>query len=237
MVNLLTELEGSLEIEFLIKDTGIGITPEQVVHLFKPFSQLDSSMTRKYGGTGLGLAICKTLVELMGGSIRNEQDSENGATFVFTIQAKPFYNSDESHPSGVHKVIDELAVSSMNALHIIIAEDHEVNQKLLQRILEKLGHTVELAENGLEVLELLKLKRFDLIMMDLQMPVMDGFETTKVVMNTIPKELIPTIIAITASTSQEDMDQCAALGIIGFISKPIKIKSVRQVLLQHFTEK
>jgi PAS domain S-box-containing protein len=236
-VNLLTELEGSLEIEFLIKDTGIGITPQQVVHLFKPFSQLDSSMTRKYGGTGLGLAICKTLVELMGGSIRYEQDSEIGATFVFTIQAKPFYNSDESHLSGVHKVIDELAVSSTKALHIIIAEDHEVNQKLLQRILEKLGHTVELAENGVEVLELLKLKRFDLIMMDLQMPVMDGFEATKFIMSTIPKELIPTIIAITASTSQEDMDQCTALGITGFISKPIKIKSVRQVLLQHFVEK
>jgi PAS domain S-box-containing protein len=91
LINLLEQHENSLEIEFIIKDTGIGITPEQMVHLFKPFSQLDSSMTRKYGGTGLGLAICKTLVELMGGTIRNEQDKEIGATFIFTIRAKTYF--------------------------------------------------------------------------------------------------------------------------------------------------
>jgi PAS domain S-box-containing protein len=235
LINLLEEKEDFLEIEFIIQDTGIGITPEQIVHLFKPFSQLDSSMSRKYGGTGLGLAICKTLVELMGGKIRNEQNSEAGATFVFTILARTYYYSDALQNTVNQTVADELAVSRAASLQIIIAEDHEVNQKLLLRILQKLGHSVELAVNGLEVLELVNRKSFDLILMDLQMPEMDGFKATKAIMEQVPQEQIPIIIAVTASTSQTDMDHCTALGMSGYISKPIKIKSVQKMLEQHFS--
>ncbi|MEX2461122.1 MAG: response regulator [Paenibacillaceae bacterium] len=233
LINLLEQNEHFLEIEFIIKDTGIGITPEQMVHLFKPFSQLDSSMSRKYGGTGLGLAICKTLIELMGGTIRNEQDLETGATFVFTIRARTLYYPDTLQDT-VKTVADELAILRTASLQIIIAEDHEVNQKLLLRILQKLGHSVELAVNGLEVVELVKRKPFDLILMDLQMPEMDGFKATKAIMEQVPKDQIPIIIAVTASTSQTDIDHCIALGMSGFISKPIKIKSIQKVLEQHF---
>jgi CheY-like chemotaxis protein len=237
LINLLEQHENSLEIEFIIKDTGIGITPEQIDHLFKPFSQLDSSMTRKYGGTGLGLAICKTLVELMGGSIRNEQETEMGATFVFTIQAKAFYSPVAVNNLVSHSVLEPPAALKTASLQIMIAEDHEVNQKLLLRILQKLGHSVEIAGNGLEVLELIKQKTFDLILMDLQMPGMDGFNATKAIMKDVPKDQLPIIIALTASTSQTDIDRCMALGMSGFISKPIKKKSIEKVLEQHFAIK
>jgi PAS domain S-box-containing protein len=237
LVNKLAHQGDFLEIEFIIKDTGIGISPQQIMHLFKPFSQLDSSMTRKYGGTGLGLAICKTLVELMGGSIRTEENVEIGATFVFTIQTKPFYFSEAKPKMSI--AIKEMSapVSETAALKIILAEDHEVNQKLLLRILQKLGHSVDLAENGIEVLELLKKKQVDLILMDLQMPRMDGFETAKAIMDNVPERQRPTIIAVTASTSEKDIAQCFALGMAGFISKPIKIKDIQQALEQHFPEK
>ncbi|QGQ98636.1 hybrid sensor histidine kinase/response regulator [Paenibacillus psychroresistens] len=235
LINLLEKHENSLEIEFIIKDTGIGIPPEQMIHLFKPFSQLDSSMTRKYGGTGLGLAICKTLVELMDGTIRNEQNEENGATFVFTIRAKTYVYPDAVNSlTGPSSMVEVPAVRKTALLHIMIAEDNEINQKLLLRILQKLGHSVEIASNGLQVLELIKHKKFDLILMDLQMPEMDGFKATNAIMDDVPKESIPIIIAVTASTSQTDIDHCMALGMSGFISKPIKIKNIEKVLEQHF---
>jgi PAS domain S-box-containing protein len=235
LVNFLSQQEDLLEIEFIVKDTGIGITPQQVEHLFKPFSQLDSSMTRKYGGTGLGLAICKTLVELMKGTIRTEQHAEAGATFVFTIQAKPFYYIGREHDFSGQKAIDNQPSIAMGSLHIIVAEDHDINQKLLLRILQKLGHSVQLAENGQQVLDLLKHTKFDLILMDLQMPVMDGFQTTKAIIENVQNGEIPKIIAVTASAAQADIDQCTALGMAAFIKKPFKMKSIQQVLEHHFT--
>jgi PAS domain S-box-containing protein len=237
LINLLEQDENSVEIEFIIKDTGIGITSEQMVHLFKPFSQLDSSMTRKYGGTGLGLAICKTLVELMGGTIRNVQDTEIGATFVFTIRAKTFFYPDAVNNLVSQSVLEPPSITKTASLHIMIAEDHEVNQKLLLLILQKLGHSVEVAGNGLQVLELIKQKTFDLILMDLQMPEMDGFKATSAILKQVPQDQLPIIIAVTASTSQADIDHCTALGMSGFISKPIKLKSIEKVLEQHFALK
>jgi PAS domain S-box-containing protein len=235
LVNFLSEREELLEIEFIVKDTGIGITPQQVEHLFKPFSQLDSSMTRKYGGTGLGLAICKTLVELMKGTIRTEQQTEAGATFVFTIQAKPVYYTDGEHDFSDLMFIEKHPSTAAASLRIIVAEDHDINQKLLLRILQKLGHSVQLAENGQQVLDLLTHTTFDLILMDLQMPVMDGFQTTKAIMENAQNREIPKIIAVTASAAQADIDQCTALGMVDFIRKPFKMKSIQQVLEQHFT--
>jgi CheY-like chemotaxis protein len=147
-----------------------------------------------------------------------------------------------AYPDSVHNVVglkltEDSQFHNTASLKIIIAEDHDVNQKLLVRILQKLGYDVEVAENGLEVLELLKQAPFDLIFMDLQMPEMDGFIATKAIMENVPKEQIPIIIAVTASASQDDIDHCAALGMSGFISKPIKIKSIQKVLEQHFSER
>jgi PAS domain S-box-containing protein len=226
-----------LEIEFIIKDTGIGIAPHQIADLFKPFSQLDSSMTRKYGGTGLGLAICKTLVELMGGNIRAESNEEVGAMFIFTIRTKPFYFTAGTTEIAV--TLEERDASQINTpvLHIILAEDHDVNQKLLLRILQKLGHSVELAENGFQVLELFKRKPADLLLLDLQMPGMDGFETAKAMLEHVPEQQRPVMIAVTVSTSEQDIAKCRALGMSGFISKPIKISEIQQAIEVNFPRK
>jgi PAS domain S-box-containing protein len=235
VVNKLSGQDDSLELEFIIRDTGIGIPPHQIVNLFKPFSQLDSSMTRKYGGTGLGLSICKTLVELMGGSIRAEKEVKVGATFVFTIQTNVFHFPISVANSVRTRDRTSYRPSDSGVLNILVAEDHPINQKLLMRIILKLGHDADLVGNGFEVLEQLKKKPYDLILMDLQMPEMDGFETTDTIMKRIPRNKRPLIIAMTASISDKDKQRCAQLGMVDFISKPIKVKNVEDVIKCHFT--
>lgn len=235
IINQIYHQGNSLEIEFVIKDSGIGIPALKMVDLFKPFSQLDSSMARKYGGTGLGLAICKTLVELMGGKIHAEEDVEQGAIFIFTIQAKPFYNS-EATPR-IEKAAMEIGASRIPMiakLHILVADDHPISQMLMERILQKLGHTFDFAKNGHEVMNLLGKKTYDLIFMDLQMPEMDGFETAQMIMNEIAEQQRPQIIAVTSSSSQIEKELCLTLGMIDFINKPIKVSTIENVLARHF---
>lgn len=235
IINQIYHQGNSLEIEFVIKDSGIGIPALKMVDLFKPFSQLDSSMARKYGGTGLGLAICKTLVELMGGKIHAEEDVEQGAIFIFTIKAKPFYNS-EATPR-IEKAAMEIGASRIPMiakLHILVADDHPISQMLMERILQKLGHTFDFAKNGHEVMNLLGKKTYGLIFMDLQMPEMDGFETAQMIMNEIAEQQRPQIIAVTSSSSQIEKELCLTLGMIDFINKPIKISTIENVLARHF---
>jgi CheY-like chemotaxis protein len=236
IVNQIPLQGDSLEIEFVIKDSGIGIPPLKMVDLFKPFSQLDSSMARKYGGTGLGLAICKTLVELMGGKIHAEEDVEHGAIFIFTFQTKSFYFS-ESTPQKAAAEISDNRTSMTAKLHILVAEDHPISQMLMARILQKLGHTFDFAKNGYEVMDLLRNKSYDLIFMDLQMPEMDGFETAQTILKEIPEQLRPYTIAITSSSSQIDKDLYLTLGMIDFVNKPIKIRTIENVLERHFSQK
>ena len=237
-VNQISHHEDALEIEFVIKDSGIGIPPLKMNDLFKPFSQLDSSIARNFGGTGLGLAICKTLVELMGGKIHAEEDVEYGAIFIFTIQTKSF--SFSKNTPMLEVTVAEIKIEQAfmaKKLHILVAEDHPINQMLMERILQKLGHTFDFAINGHEVMDLLKHKTFDLIFMDLQMPEMDGFETAQTIIREIPEQLRPYTIAVTSSSSQADKDLCLSLGMIDFVNKPIKIRTIETVLERHFSEK
>jgi PAS domain S-box-containing protein len=238
IVNHIQTQGDTIEIEFVIKDSGIGIPPLKMIDLFKPFSQLDSSIARKYGGTGLGLAICKTLVELMGGKIHAEEDVEHGAIFIFTIQTRPFYFS-ESTPR-FEKAVTEISDSRTPItaiLHILVAEDHPISQMLMERILQKLGHTYDFAKNGYEVMDLLRKRSYDLIFMDLQMMEMDGFETAQTILKEIPEQLRPYTIAVTSSSSQSDKDLCLSLGMIDFVNKPIKIRTIENVLERHFLHK
>ncbi len=234
VVNKASEKADNLELEFIIKDTGIGIPPHQIANLFKPFSQLDSSTTRKYGGTGLGLSICKSLVELMGGSIRAEKGVDKGAAFIFTIQSKPFqFVMNISEPINTPEKITYRS-SERGVLNILVAEDHSVNQKLLMRILLKLGHEADLARNGFEVLGQIKKKTYDLILMDLQMPEMDGFEATETIISRIPVNRRPLIIAMTESISEVDKELCSQLGMVDYICKPINLKLIEEIIAQHF---
>jgi PAS domain S-box-containing protein len=237
-INQISHRDDTLEIEFVIKDSGIGIPPLKMLELFKPFSQLDSSMSRKFGGTGLGLAICKTLVELMGGNIHAVEDVEHGAIFIFTIQTKPFYFA-ESTPQFEKAAVDisDNRTPLTAKLHILVAEDHPISQMLMERILVKLGHTFDFAKNGYEVMDLLRKKSYDLIFMDLQMPEMDGFETVQTINNEIADPLRPRIIAVTSSSSQNDIDLSLSLGMIDFINKPIKFRTIENILKRHFSQK
>lgn len=223
-------------IEFTVKDTGIGIAPDKIERLFQPFSQVDSSMTRKYGGTGLGLAICQTLVHLMGGNIRVELLEERGATFVFTIQVSCFKGEAGMASSiGLEPVIDP---SSSFKSSILVVDDHPVNQRLMVSMLRKLGYQTEVAEDGQQAVQMALESElgFDLIFMDLQMPVLDGFGATKVI-RASAEEIVsgksPWIIAMTADVMDGTRERCMEAGMNDYISKPLKLSSVKNVLTQY----
>ncbi|MEK5640438.1 hybrid sensor histidine kinase/response regulator [Paenibacillus rhizosphaerae] len=234
MVSLRERAEdGSLMIEFAVKDTGIGITPDKQNRLFQPFSQLDSSMTRKYGGTGLGLAICKSLVEMMGGSIKVESTEEKGATFIFTIRT-----SEPESDDGMMGMGDDLLVSLPSARDeeplILVVDDHPVNQKLMVSMLGKLGLRAEVAEDGRQAVDKIRANPvYRLIFMDLQMPVMDGLEATALIREMQPQGYRPVIIAMTANVMEGIRSRCREAGMDDYISKPVNMKSVKEILMKH----
>ncbi|RED30453.1 response regulator [Paenibacillus sp. VMFN-D1] len=234
MVSLRERAEdGSLMIEFAVKDTGIGITPDKQNRLFQPFSQLDSSMTRKYGGTGLGLAICKSLVEMMGGSIYVESTEEKGATFIFTIRT-----SEPESDDGMMGMGDDLLVSLPSAKDeeplILVVDDHPVNQKLMVSMLGKLGLRAEVAEDGRQAVDKIRANPvYRLIFMDLQMPVMDGLEATALIREMQPPGYRPVIIAMTANVMEGIRSRCREAGMDDYISKPVNMKSVKEILMKH----
>jgi PAS domain S-box-containing protein len=223
------KLEGDLyRIHFAIKDTGIGIPAEKMSSLFQPFSQVDPSIARRYGGTGLGLAISKRLVELMGGEIWAESLPGRGSTFHFTILSeatavKPI-SALSSRPGLASK-------SSPRSLSILLAEDNIMSKKITLQILKKIGYAPDVASNGLEVLAALERRPYDVILMDVQMPKMDGIETAKKIRERWPNG--PKIIAITAHALQVDREKCLAAGMDDFISKPVKLEKL-QVLLASY---
>ncbi|WP_261301415.1 PAS domain S-box protein [Paenibacillus andongensis] len=204
-----------IQLKCSIKDTGIGIPKEKLNHLFDPFYQLDSFMTRQSEGTGLGLAISKKIVGLMGGDIWIEQTDEPGATFVFTVWLKEeVSNSKDSS-------IPEIAFVQ-KPLKVLIAEDNQINQIVLKKMIEKMGHFTSIVENGHQVIRALAYETYDIIFMDVQMPALNGLETTKQIKETMPSEKIPYIIAVTANALKGDREKCLEAGMNDYISKPIK---------------
>jgi PAS domain S-box-containing protein len=350
-------------LEFTVRDTGIGIPPERIDRLFKAFSQVDSSTTRKYGGTGLGLAICQRLVQLMGGDIRVESKAGQGSTFTFTIateiapgtgdttlpplppelrdglvlcvedyaitQARlqtlfekwgarcrivptaaaaretiaslpqppallvveggelegpspaevladvrcprlilyPFGQTAPVAPTdgppaastskpirttafvhAIHALFSPAAIAAAGAaikslsrpigqeipLEVLLAEDNAVNQKVALRFLERLGYRAEAVANGLEALTALEHRRYDLVLMDLQMPEMDGYEATRQIRARLPADRQPKIIALTANAMQADRELCVAAGMDDHISKPVKMHEISAAIRKHF---
>ncbi len=218
----------NFEIHFAVKDTGIGIPADKAGRLFRSFSQIDASTTRRYGGTGLGLAICKRLAEMMGGKIWVESEVGKGSTFHFTIQAEP----TQCEPIDIGK-----AASWQESCHrrdvdadmrILLAEDNLVNQMVTQRMLSKLGCRADVVSNGIEVLQALQSRPYDVILMDVLMPEMDGLETTREIRQRWPKG--PRIIAMTASALKGDREACLAAGMDGYISKPTKLAELKVAL-------
>lgn len=230
IVSVNEEKDGRMTLEFAVKDTGIGIAPDKVDRLFQPFSQLDTSMTRKYGGTGLGLAICKTLVEMMGGQIYLDTSELRGATFVFTIQAQRYVETELTTGMGEDQLTD---IKKNYEMHpsVLIVDDHPINQKLMSIMLGKLGLIADIAEDGKKALDMVLANRnYDYIFMDLQMPVMDGLECTRRIRESLPQDLQPVIVAMTANVMDGIQQRCSSVGMDDYISKPVKMGNVKQKL-------
>ncbi|WP_433944100.1 response regulator [Paenibacillus sp. SN-8-1] len=219
-----------MSLEFTVKDTGIGIPAEKIDKLFKPFSQLDSSMTRKYGGTGLGLAICRTLVQMMGGEIRVESMEENGATFIFTVEVGKYedHTGDDCNESLEDR--GDL-VQLLAPRRVLIVDDHPINQKLMLSMLRKLGYTADVAENGERAIKMVQMPGgYDYIFMDLQMPVMDGLEATRRICADSEADHSPVIIAMTADVMEGTRSRCLDAGMVDYVSKPVKLSSLKKIL-------
>ncbi len=208
---------GKTKLEFRVKDTGIGILPEKLELLFKPFSQIDNSNTRQYGGTGLGLSICKGLVEQMDGAIWVESHTNEGSVFYFTCLLELGAVGDEALGLLQPPVSSD---SKDPPLHILLVEDEPGCRLLAERIIRKKGWEVTTAENGAVAVEILKQRSFDLILMDIQMPAMDGYTATEIIRR-IPGSRATPIIAMTAHAMKEDLARCIGAGMDDYLSKPI----------------
>ncbi len=233
-VRVLVEMESRGQTDarllFWVRDTGIGIPKEKQHLIFEAFSQADTSTTREYGGTGLGLTIASRLVGLMGGSIGVESEMDKGSAFRFTINVG--LNQDQMHPahesaSPPVQAFQRQSARPRAAMSILVAEDNPVNQKLAVRLLEKLGHQVNLVENGQSAVEAVKTRIFDAVLMDLQMPVMGGLAASAAIREWEQDRGIHVpIIAMTAHAMQGDRERCLDGGMDGYVSKPIDINAL-----------
>ena len=213
---------GRYTIEFIVEDTGIGIEKGKIAGLFDSFSQGDPSTTRKYGGTGLGLAITKKLVKMMDGDIRVESDIGVGSRFIFTIKAQIIRNYIEQEKT-------KAIYSALPAdLRVLVAEDNELNQKIVSALLKKINVHADVAFNGVEVLELLKEKKYDIILMDIEMPEMDGIEATvRIKSNANYKSIF--VVALTAHALTGERERILNHGFDDYLTKPIHLKDLRDL--------
>jgi len=213
------EEDFSVFLHFTVSDTGIGIPPDQIETIFESFKQVDGSTTRQYGGTGLGLTISKQLVNMMGGRIWVESELGKGSTFHFTVR----FRLSQGEATEVLHTKDLSVQKAPRQLSILLAEDNPVNQKVAAAMLKKRGHSVVVASNGREALEALDKERVDLVLMDVQMPEMDGFEATELIRDREEGNggHIP-IVAMTAHAMKGDREKCLAAGMDDYVAKPIK---------------
>jgi CheY-like chemotaxis protein len=215
-----------------VRDTGIGIPPERQDRLFQSFSQVDTSTTRKYGGTGLGLAISNRLVEMMEGKMWVESEVDVGSTFHFTIQAEQAEPSEApaAEVGTMQRPQFDAGMAERLPLRILLVEDNLVNQKLAARLLERLGYQVDLAANGLEALDALRRQAYDVVLMDVLMPEMDGMEATRRIRQEMAKGQQPHIIAVTANAMKEDREKYLSAGMDDYLSKPIRVQELVEAL-------
>lgn len=226
---------GGQFVHFEVADTGIGIPLEQQAHLFQPFFQVDGSTTRIYGGTGLGLAISRRLTEALGGSIDVKSQPHAGSTFHFTICAEPAPSDEspqlpaqQSYPTYDDRLDSNFA--SLYPLRILLAEDNLVNQRMARLILQHLGYAVDTASNGVEVLDCLEQQAYDLVLMDVDMPELDGLETTRRILTRWHDGRRPMIVGVTAAAMKEDIERCIAHGMDAHVSKPLVVRTLKQAL-------
>ncbi len=227
--------ENRWELIFAVRDSGIGIPPEKVDRLFKPFSQVDSSTTRQFGGTGLGLVICKRICEKMGGEIWVESEHGKGSTFFFNITVDGTAETQVESEAPMDSEVSR-ALANEYPLKILVAEDEKVNQHLILEMLKELGYSADFASDGEEALKMTKDNNYNVILLDIRMPGIDGLEVTRSIREgecgKEKKDLY--IIATTATALTVDRDKCLEAGMNDYISKPILITQLKDSLITAF---
>lgn len=227
-VELIEKKGDTCMLKFWVKDTGKGISPEKQSRLFEAFTQVDSSITRKYGGTGLGLAICDKLVRLMGGEIGVDSVEGKGSSFYFTLPThiqdnSPAIETSHNKPTSRHEQMP------IEDLKVLVAEDNEINQLVILSMLERMGLKPSVASDGQEVLDSLEKQDFDLILMDVQMPTMDGIEATREIIAKYGDHA-PRIISVSANALPEDRMRYLLLGMNDYLAKPICQSALKSLL-------
>jgi two-component system sensor histidine kinase/response regulator len=231
-------------LRFEVRDHGIGMTEGEKDKLFQSFQQADTSTTREYGGTGLGLAICKQLAQLMGGDVGVDSMEGRGSSFWFTarvgkLDGLPHAANDQAHQIAAQVRVREQAqavLALMKGARILLVEDNTFNQQIALEMLEEAGSTVCLANNGLEALDLLRQAQFDCVLMDVQMPIMDGLEATRHIRQDAKLKHMR-VLAMTANATNEDRDRCMQAGMDDFITKPIQPALLCQTVARWLPER
>jgi CheY-like chemotaxis protein len=237
---------------FSVRDSGIGINEKSIHNLFKPFSQVDGSLSRKYGGTGLGLAISKYIVSAMGGMIGVESEPKKGSKFWYIV---PFFTENpvsqkkkiktkgqakvgSASPDSIREGKEKVKVKLLQNHHVLVVEDNPVNQLVIQKQLESLGLKVTVVSSGTLAIEIINKELFSVIFMDCQMPEMDGFETTKIIREVLKKKgiYIP-IIAVTAHALPGEKRRCLDVGMDNYISKPIDFNLLESMVHDLFGDR
>ena len=220
-------------VRFEVQDNGIGMSPSQVSGLFQSFHQADTSTTRKYGGTGLGLVISKQLAELMGGAVGVESEPGHGSTFWFTARLQK--GTHLLQAADTNAILPDV-LASIHGASILLVEDNIFSQQVGQELLEDAGATVVIANNGKEAIDLMLKEHFDCVLMDVQMPVMDGYEATRII-RAHPKLSGTLVIAMTANAGREDQARCLAAGMDEFVTKPIAPSLLFSVLAKWMSQR
>jgi two-component system sensor histidine kinase/response regulator len=217
-------------IAFEVRDTGIGIAPDQLPCLFSSFQQADASISRRYGGTGLGLAISKRLVEMMEGTIDVESKPGAGTRFRFTVRM-----GHAQEPVAPCAVLP-LTVALGNRLRVLLVEDNVVNQTVVLNLLKKFGVNADLAVDGGQAIAAVVANRYDLVLMDVQMPVVDGLAATREIRSRVPVNCQPVIFGLTAHATTEYRDLCLAAGMDGYLTKPLDPRRLRDLVAELSTD-
>jgi signal transduction histidine kinase len=216
----------SVDLRFRVEDTGVGIARETQDQLFKPFAQADASTTRRFGGTGLGLSIAQRLAAMMGGGIELTSELGRGSVFVVTVRLEKAGHAPAAESRPGEQVAPFIGAT------VLVVEDNAVNQRVAMRMLEKLGCRVDLAANGREAVEAVSRVRYGLVLMDCQMPVMDGFGATTEIRRLEPDVGHTPIVAMTANALKGDRERCLAAGMDDYVSKPVSQQDLSRILSQ-----
>lgn len=232
-------LDKNIMLHFEVKDSGIGIPADKIDSLTKPFYQVDGSNTRERHGTGLGLAISQKLIELMGGDLLIQSEEGVGSTFTFGIFAKIWTKAEsllaKTEENGKEVQFDLKNMSERFPMEILLAEDNNSNLKFMNMLMGQLGYAFALARNGQEAVEMAFEKDFDLILMDIQMPVMDGLEASRTIRKELGKDV--NIVGLSAHAFQEDVDKAKAAGMDAYLTKPVQIQDLAQVIKRFAEQK